>query len=187
MDERNKFPSHFLTTQFVKYIDAGEIRATIETLAHSISEKYKGQDLVLIAPLKGSNTFMADLIRNLKGVKVYVDFVKIKALGRGQESQGTMTMTKDISTNLLDKNVLIVEEIVDTGRALNFLIQRIHLSSPRSISVVTLFDKPYKRVINIKPEFIGMKIEDQFVVGYGLDLEDYGRNFEDLYYLKYPN
>lgn len=187
MDERNKFPSHSLTTQFVKYIDSNEIQATVETLAHSISEKYKGQELVLIAVLKGSNTFMADLVRKLKGVKVYVDFVKIKALGRDQESQGTMTMVKDISTNLLDRNVLIVEEIVDTGRALNFLMQRLSLSSPRSISIVTLFDKPYKRVINVKPEFSGKKIEDQFVVGYGLDLEDYGRNFEDLYYLKYPN
>lgn len=187
MDERNKFPSQFHTTQFVKYLDAGEIEATVETLAHSLSEKYKGQELVLIGVLKGSMTFMADLVRRMKGVKVYIDFVKISALGRHRESQGTMTMSKDITTNLLDKNVLIVEEIVDTGRALSFLIQRLHLSSPRSISVVTLFDKPYQRLINVKPEFIGKKIEDQFVVGYGLDLEDFGRNFEDLYFLKYPN
>ena len=83
--------------------------------------------------------------------------------------------------------MVIVEEILDAGRALHFLTKRILLSSPRSLEIVTLFDKPYKRAAQVEAHMIGKKIEDQFVVGYGLDLEHYGRNFEDVYLLKYPN
>lgn len=186
-DEIKKFPSTFVSNQFVPYIPKEEIEKLTQSLAQAISLKYQGQELVLIGVLKGSTIFLADLARQIKGVKIYVDFVKLQSQGRSKESHGTITISKDYTTNLLDKNVLIVEEIVDTGRALNFLMKRIQLSSPRSLSVVTLFDKPYKRVVNIHPEFIGKKIEDHFVVGYGLDLEDFGRNFEDVYYLQYPN
>jgi hypoxanthine phosphoribosyltransferase len=186
-DEKYKFPSSFVSSQFVKYIDAKEIKGIVETLGHTLSQKYQGQELVLICVLKGSMVFLADLIREIKGVKVYVDFVKLQAVGRGKENHGTITISKDITTNLLDRNVVIVEEIVDTGRALNFLKKRLQLSSPRSLEVITLFDKPYKRSVNIQPDLTGKKIEDQFIVGYGLDLEDYGRNFEQLYFLRYPN
>jgi hypoxanthine phosphoribosyltransferase len=187
IDEKNKFPSSFVSTQFVNYIEAKEIRAIIETLGNTISQKYQGQDLVLIGVLKGSMVFLADLVREIKGVKVYVDFVKMQAVGRSKENHGTITMSKDFTTNLMDRNVIIVEEIVDTGRALSFLKKRIMLSTPRSLEVVALFDKPYKRAVNVQPDMTGRKIENHFIVGYGLDLEDYGRNFEQLYYLKYPN
>jgi hypoxanthine phosphoribosyltransferase len=187
MDEKNKFPSSFVSSQFVKYIDSKEIKGIVETLGNSISQKYQGQDLVLIGVLKGSSVFLADLVREIKGVKVYVDFVKLQAVGRSKEHQGTIIMSKDFGTNLMDRNVIIVEEIVDTGRALSFLKKRIMLSSPRSLEVITLFDKPYKRAVNIQPDMTGKKIDDQFIVGYGLDLEDYGRNFGNIYYLRYPN
>ncbi|MGE3610791.1 MAG: hypoxanthine phosphoribosyltransferase [Bacteriovoracaceae bacterium] len=186
-DEKNKFPSTFVSSQFVKYIDQKEIKGIVEALGNTLSQRYQGQELVLIGVLKGSTVFMADLIREIKGVKIYVDFVRLQAVGRSKENQGTILISKDITTNLMDRNVVIVEEIVDTGRALNFLKKRIQLSSPRSLEVVTLFDKPYKRAVNIQPDMTGKKIEDQFVVGYGLDLEDFGRNFEQLYYLRYPN
>jgi hypoxanthine phosphoribosyltransferase len=186
-DEKNKFPSTFVSAQFVKYIDAKEIKGIVEALGNTLSQKYQGQDLVLIGVLKGSMVFLADLVREIKGVKVYVDFVKLQAVGRSKENHGTITISKDITTNLMDRNVVIVEEIVDTGRALSFLKKRLMLSSPRSLEVITLFDKPYKRTVNIQPDLTGKKIDDQFVVGYGLDLEDFGRNFEHVYFLKYPN
>ena len=186
-DEKNKFPSSFVSSQFVKYIDSKEIKGIVEALGNQLSQKYQDQDLVLICVLKGSMVFTADLIRQIRGVKVYVDFVKLQAVGRGKENHGTVCISKDYTTNLMDRNVVIVEEIVDTGRALSFLKKRILLSSPRSLEVVTLFDKPYKRTVNIQPDMTGKKIDDQFIVGYGLDLEDYGRNFEQLYYLRYPN
>jgi hypoxanthine phosphoribosyltransferase len=187
MDEKHKFPSTFVSSQFVKYIDAKEIKGMVEALGNSLSQKYQGQDLVLVGVLKGSMIFLADLAREIKGVKVYIDFVKIQAIGRSKENHGTMTMAKDFTMNLMDRNVVIVEEIVDTGRALSFLKKRIMLSSPRSLEVITLFDKPYKRAVTLQPDMTGKRIDDQFVVGYGLDLEDFGRNFETVYYLKYPN
>lgn len=187
MDEKSKFHSSFVSSQFVKYIDKKEIKGITESLGNTISQKYAGQDLVMIGLLKGSMIFMADLAREIRGVKVYIDFVKVQAVGRSKEQHGTICIAKDISTNIMDRNVLIVEEIIDTGRALHFLKKRILQAAPRSVEVVTLFDKPYKRAVPLHPEMIGKKIDDHFVVGYGLDLEDYGRNFENLFYLKYPN
>jgi hypoxanthine phosphoribosyltransferase len=187
MHEKDKFPSSFAGTQFEKYVDRKEIRTIVETLGHTISQKYAEQDLVLIGVLKGSMTFMADLVRAIHGVRVYVDFVKLNAVGRSKESAGTICLSKDLTTNLVDRNVLIVEEIIDTGRALSFLKKRLQLASPRSVGVVTLFDKPYKRAVPVTAELIGKKLDDAFVVGYGLDLEDYGRNFENLFQLRYPN
>ena len=124
-DEKNKFPSTFVSSQFVKYIDANEIRGIVEALGNMLSQKYQGQDLVLIGVLKGSMVFLADLVREIKGVKVYVDFVRLQAVGRSKENHGTITINKDITTNLMDRNVVIVEEIVDTGRALSFLKKRL--------------------------------------------------------------
>lgn len=186
-DELNKFPSNFVSDQFVPYINAKEIQSITESLAHTISQKYRGQELVLIGVLKGSTVFMSDLIKKIRNVKLYVDFVKISSVGRSKENNGTIIISKDISTNILDKNVLIVEEIIDTGRALHFLKTRIQQASPRSIEIMTLFDKPYKRAVPLKANFIGKQIDDQFIIGYGLDLEEYGRNFSEIYYLKYPN
>lgn len=187
MAEQDKFHSSFVSSQFVSYIDRQEIKSITETLANTISQKYAGQELVVIGILKGCSIFMADLIREIKNVKIYVDFVKLKAIGRSKESHGTICITKDITTNIMDRNVLIAEEIIDTGRALYFLKKRLQLSAPRNIEIATLFDKPYKRAVPLHPEMIGKKIDDHFVVGYGLDLEEHGRNLEDLFYLKYPN
>jgi hypoxanthine phosphoribosyltransferase len=187
MNESTKFPSSFISSQFVKYIDEKEIKATVTALANTLSQKYEGQELVMIGVLKGSMTIMADLMRAMRNVKVYVDFVKLESHGRAKEHYGTISITKDITTDILDRNVLIVEEIIDTGRALNFLINRLKLSHPRNIELLTLFDKPYKRVVPIKTDYIGKQIDDQFVVGYGLDLEEFGRNFSEVYYLKFPN
>lgn len=187
MSEKSKFPDRFITTQFVSYIKASEIEAVVESLANTIEQKYAGQELYVICVLKGSMIFTADLVRKLKTVKVYLDFVKLKAVGRDKESSGTISFTKDISVNLQDKNVLIVEEIIDTGRALAFLKNRISQAGPKSLDIISLFDKPYKRAVPIKADFIGKKIDDQFIVGYGLDLEEYGRNLQDIYFLRYPN
>lgn len=187
MTEFTKFPNTFVSDQFVPYIEEQEIQTIVKSLAHTIDQKYKGEELVLIGVLKGSNVFLSDLVKNIRNVKVYIDFVSLSAVGRSKESNGSIIIKKDIQTNILDKNVLVVEEIIDTGRALHFLKNRLIQSSPRNIEIITLFDKPYKRAVPIKADYIGKQIEDQFIVGYGLDLDEYGRNFSDIYYLKYPN
>lgn len=187
MSELNKFPSSFTSSQFKLSITREEIDTITSSLAHTLNQKYKGEELILIGALKGSITFIADLAKKLKDIKVYIDFVKLESVGRSKENSGSIIIKKDISTNILDKNILIVEEVIDTGRALEFLYNRLKQSGPRSIEIITLFDKPYKRAINLKANYIGKQLEDQFIVGYGLDLEDYGRNLQDLYCLEFPN
>lgn len=187
MIKKNKFQNKFTSSQFVKYVDKNEIKGIVGSLGNTISKKYEGQELVVIGVLKGSTTFLADLVREIHDVKLYIDFVQLGSIGRSKESNGTIKMIKDITVDLLNKNVLIVEEVIDTGRALHFLKDRLSLANPKSLEVVTLFDKPYKRAVPINADLIGKKIDDHFIVGYGLDLEEYGRNFEDVYFLKYPN
>lgn len=187
MSDNNKFPASFTQEQFVPFLTEDEIQTITASLAHTISKKFQGEELVLIGQLKGSCIFMADLMRKLQNVKVSIDFIKVGSVGRTKESSGTIFLSKDISSNIENKNVLIVEEIIDTGRALKFIQDRLKLSNPRSIGIVALLDKPYKRAVPIKPDYIGKQIEDQFTVGYGLDLDQFGRNFSSIFYLKYPN
>lgn len=185
--ERYKFPNSFIENQFVKYINRNEIKGIVGSLGHTLSKKYAGEELVLIGVLKGSSVFAADLMREIKNVKVQIDFVKLTAKGREDNAHGTICLSKDITTDIYKKNVIIIEEIIDTGRALQFLKQRLLLSEPKQLEILTLFDKPYKRAAPVNADYIGKTIDDQFIVGYGLDLEEYGRNFQDVYYLKYPN
>ena len=104
-DEKNKFPSTFVEGQFVKYIDSKEINGIVETIGNTLSQKYQGQDLVLIGVLKGSMVFLADLVREIKGVKVYVDFVKLQAIGRSKENHGTICISKDFKKSLGPKQM----------------------------------------------------------------------------------
>ena len=187
MNQLNKFPSNFTSEQFVEYIDKKEIKNLIKSLAHTIDQKYEGEELIIIGMLKGSVVFLSELVRNIRNVNLYIDFASLTAVGRTKESSGTIILNKDISTDIFGKNVLIVEQIIDTGRALKFFTDHLKLNQPKSIEIVTLFDKPYKRAVPIKADYIGKQIEDQFVVGHGLDLDQYGRNIEDIFYLQYPN
>ena len=187
MSELTKFPSKFVSEQFVSYISREEIDSISTKLANEINERYKGEELVLIGVLKGCTFFLSDLSKKLKDIKVYIDFVQLGHVGRSKENQGTIIIKKDITTNIYGRNVLIVEEIIDTGRALSFIKNRLVQAEARSVEIVTLFDKPYGRAVPLTANYIGKKIEDQFIVGYGLDLEEYGRNIQDVYYLQYPN
>jgi len=187
MSDLEKFPDNFVSEQFVKYVDEKEIETIVDSLAHTLSEKYKGQELVMIGVLKGSMIFMSDLIRKIKNVKIYVDFIRVSSVGRSKESEGTIIFSKDISTNIQGRNILIVNATLDTARALNFIKKRLVISDPRSVEVIPLFDKPSKRSVPVKANYVGKQIEDQFIVGHGLDLDEYGRNFCDVHYLKYPN
>jgi len=129
---------------------------------------------------------MADLIRHLK-IDTSVDFVRLSSYGKALTSSGTVTILKDIQTDVQNKHILIIEEIIDTGRTLKFFYERIKSASPASVEIVTLLDKSAKRVVEVPVKYVGKKIDDQFLVGYGLDLEERCRNLADIYYLKYPN
>lgn len=168
-----------LKSDLVPFLSAKEIEVFVSRLAQQIEEDYRGRDLVLICPLRGSMHFVADLSRRLN-LPLRIDFVFLRAVEKG----GAIKIMKDISTNITGKHILIVEEIIDSGRTLMFLKTRLQASNPASVRIVTLLDKPSRRELNIKPEYVGKTIDDRFVVGYGMDSEELGRNYPDIYCLK---
>lgn len=171
---------------FTKYLDRHEIEAAIISIANRINADYEGKQVVLVGVLKGAILFMADLVRHLH-MDTEVEFVRLSSYGKARTSTGTVTILKDIQADIRDKHVLIVEEIIDSGRTLKFLYERLKVAGPASVEIVTLLDKAAKRVVDVPVKYIGKEIDDQFLVGYGLDLEEHCRNLPDVYYLKYPN
>ncbi|HLD99700.1 MAG TPA: hypoxanthine phosphoribosyltransferase [Bdellovibrionota bacterium] len=171
---------------FTKYLNRHEIDAAVQSIANRINADYEGKPVVLVGVLKGAIVFMADLVRHLK-VEAEVEFVRLSSYGKARTSSGTVTILKDIQADIRDKHVLIIEEIIDSGRTLKFLYERIKSAGPASVEIVTLLDKASKRVVDINVKYVGRLIEDQFLIGYGLDLEEHCRNLPDIYYLKYPN
>ena len=171
---------------FTQYLSRHEIEAAVVELAAKINRDYEGKPLVLVGVLKGAIVFMADLVRHLKA-DTEVEFVRLSSYGKARTSSGTVTILKDIAVDIREKHVLIVEEIIDSGRTLKFLYERLKASGPASVEIVTLLDKASKRIVDVPVKYVGRLIDDQFLIGYGLDLEERCRNLPDIYYLKYPN
>jgi hypoxanthine phosphoribosyltransferase len=171
---------------FTKYLSKHEIDAAVQSLANRLNADYEGKQVVLVGMLKGCIIFMADLVRHLK-VDAEIEFVRLSSYGKARTSSGTVTILKDISADIRGKHVIIVEEIIDSGRTLKFLFERLKSSGPASVEIVTLLDKASKRIVDVPVKYVGRSIDDQFLVGYGLDLEEHCRNLPDVYYLKYPN
>ncbi len=172
---------------FTKFLNYTDIEGIIGSLANQLNRDYAGETLVLVGVLKGACVLMADLSRQLK-MNVEVDFVRLTSSGgKDLKSSGTVSMLKDLSTDVRGKHVLIVEEIIDSGRKLKFLYERIKASQPASIEVLTFMDKRGKRLVDTPVKYVGRMIDDQFLVGYGLDLEEKCRNLPEIYFLKYPN
>lgn len=168
-----------LKEQMISFLSSDEIAELVEELAEQIQSDYEGKDIVFICPLRGSIHFTADLMRKIT-LPQQVDFVHVQAVERG----GAIKIVKDISVNIAGKHVLILEEIIDTGRTLSFLRSRLFASAPASLKIVTLLDKPARRELPIKADYIGRTIDDRYVVGYGMDSEELGRNYPDIYALK---
>ncbi len=168
-----------LRDQMVPFLTQEEIKELIINLAEQIEADYEGKEVVFICPLRGSVHFTADLMRKLD-LPQQVDFVHVQAVEKG----GAIKIVKDISVNIAGKHVIIVEEIIDTGRTLSFLRSRLFASAPASLKIVTLLDKPARRELPIKADYIGKTIDDRYVVGYGMDSEEIGRNYPDIYMMK---
>jgi len=161
-----------------------EIRDTIERLAHEIKGDYQGKNPLLLGVLKGSFMFMADLIRNLD-MPLEVEFVALSSYGRGRkESSGKVKMVRGLRTPIKGRDILVIEDIVDTGITLSFLLKYLHLKKPASLKVCALFDKAPRRQVIVSIDYLGFSIPDAFVVGYGLDYDEQFRHLPGLYYLK---
>lgn len=168
-----------LKDQMIQYMTREEIAEVVSELASQIEYDYEGKEIIFICPLRGSVHLTADLMRQID-LPQQVDFVHVTAVERG----GAIKIVKDISTNIAGKHVIVVEEIIDTGRTLSFLRSRLFASAPASLKIVTLLDKPARRELPIKADYIGRTIEDRYVVGYGMDSEEIGRNYPDIYMMK---
>ncbi len=168
-----------LKESMIAYLTHDEIDELTTRLAKEIEIDYHGKEVILVCPLKGSFIFVADLCRKIN-LTQQIDFVHLNSA----EKFGTVRILKDISVNIAGKHVLVVEEIIDTGKTLSFLRNRLLASSPASLKLVTLLDKPARREIALRPDYSGLTIDDRYVVGYGMDSEEIGRNYGDIFYFK---
>lgn len=155
-----------------------EIINRVKEVADQISRDYNGEPVTVIGVLTGAFIFCADLVRNMS-VPVNIDFVQVSSY-IGDTSTGELKIKKDISTDIKGKNVLIVEDIIDTGRTLLKLRQMLNERGPKSIKICTAFDKPSRRVVELVPDYNCFTIPDSFVVGYGLDYDGKYRQFKDV-------
>jgi hypoxanthine phosphoribosyltransferase len=160
-------------------ISSDRIQARIREMGEQISRDYPDGRLHLICILKGATFFMSDLARALRR-DVYLDFMGISTYGKGTTSSGEVKVTKDLDISLEGADVLVVEDIVDTGVTLNYLLHVLEQRKPRSIRIAALLDKPDRRVRPVPVSYVGFQIPDEFVVGYGLDYNEKYRNLDDI-------
>jgi hypoxanthine phosphoribosyltransferase len=170
------------------YLTSEQISEVVEKLAKEISAAYRpeishGTDLIVLVTLKGALFFAADLLRHLD-VPVQVDFVRVASYGNETKSGGTVTLLRDMESNPSGQHVLIVDEIVDSGRTLDFLAKKVWAASPKTLKVCALLDKPSRREVDVSVDFTGVAVEDKFLVGYGLDFKERYRNLPNIYFLK---
>ncbi len=156
-------------------IDEDRLRARVVELGEEISADYAGRDLLLIGVLKGAVFFMADLMRTL-GIPCEIDFMAISSYGAQTDSSGVVRILKDLDINIEGRNVLVVEDIIDSGLTLQYLMRNLEAREPASLEVCALLTKPDRREIDVPVRYIGFEIPNRFVVGYGLDFAERYRN-----------
>lgn len=157
-------------------IDASSLQKRVAELGAQISADYQGEDLVLICILRGAVPFMVDLSRHIT-VPHMMDFMAASSYGVGKrESSGFARVTLDLQTDIRDRNVLLVEDIVDSGHTISAVLQMLRTRSPHSLKVCALLDKPERREAEVPVDYLGFTIPNKFVFGYGLDLDEYHRN-----------
>lgn len=159
-----------------------EIRGAVQRLAREIKRDYQDKNPLLLGVLKGSFVFMADLIRNLD-IPLEVEFVTLSSYGRGTESSGRVNVVRGLRTPIRARDVLVIEDIVDTGITLSFLINYLRRRKPASLKVCALFDKVHRRQVWIPIDYRGLITPDVFVVGYGLDCDEKFRHLPGIYSL----
>jgi hypoxanthine phosphoribosyltransferase len=158
------------------------IASIVQHLADQISKDYGGRELVLVCILKGAFMFLSDLVRLLK-VPAKIDFVRLASYGAGMETSGIIEITKDIEIPVEGKDVLIIEDIIDSGRTLQFLKERLSLANPHSVKICALLDKKARREVAVEADYLGTEVEDVFIVGYGIDFNEDYRHLPEIYYV----
>lgn len=152
-----------------------EVDARIQAIGEQISKDYAGKQVHLVCVLKGGSFFMCELAKRIT-VPVSLDFMSVSSYGSDTKSSGVVKIVKDLDESLKGKNVIVVEDIVDSGRTLSYLLEMLRDRGPESLRLCTLLDKPERRVIDVNVDYTGFEIPDEFVVGYGLDYDQRYRN-----------
>lgn len=160
-----------------------QLKEVNERLGAKITEDFKDKNLLVVGILKGSIYFMTDLTRYID-LPLKLDFLAVSSYGVGTSSSGAVKILKDIDINLEGYDILLVEDILDSGRTLHYVCEMLKTRKPKSVSIVTLLDKPERRVVDLTPDYVGCQVPDEFVVGYGLDYDQKYRNLPYIGSLK---
>jgi hypoxanthine phosphoribosyltransferase len=160
-------------------VEADELQRRVAELGAEISRDYEGRDLVMIGVLKGAVLFLADLMRALE-VPCEIDFMAVSSYGSSTDSSGVVRILKDLDASIAGRDVLLVEDIVDSGLTLHYLLKNLKARDPRSLEVVALLTKPERRRIDLPIKYVGFEIPNQFAIGYGLD---HGQRYRNLGYV----
>lgn len=160
-----------------------ELEKIVNRLGTEISRDYANKNLMMISVLKGSVVFMADLMRSIS-VPARIDFMFVSSYGSGTKSSGAVKIIKDLDLDLEGFDVLIVEDILDSGKTLSYIMETLALRNPKSVKICTMFDKPERRQVDLKADYSGSEVPDEFIVGYGLDYDEKYRNLPFIGILK---
>lgn len=166
-------------TNPVILISRQEIKKTIAKLAKQLRKDYEGKNPVIISVLKGSAVFFADLIRELN-IPLQIEFVQVSSYGSGTESSGKIKVIQRLRTSIKDRHVLVIEDIVDTGNTLSYLLKYLARKKPASLKLCALTDKPSRRKVPVKIDYLGFTVPDKFIVGYGIDFNEEYRYLPDI-------
>ena len=156
-------------------IGPDELTARVQTLGREVSDHYRGSVPLLISVLKGGVVFLTDLMRAIT-IPHHIDFLQVSSYEGGTKTTGTVRIISDLGENIGGRDVLVVEDIVDTGLTLKYLLKQLEIRQPRSLRVCALLSKPQARQVDVQVEFLGFEIPNEFVVGYGLDFQEKYRN-----------
>ncbi len=165
------------TGEFEVLLGTEEIQAKVKELGEAISRDYAGKELLVVGVLKGAFIFMADLVREIKGVRVTMDFMDVSSYGLSTLSSGEVRIMKDLECSIEGLNVLLVEDIIDTGLTLAYIKESLMRRGPKEVKICSFLDKPSRRRSEVAADYIGYSIPDEFVVGYGLDYAEKYRNY----------
>lgn len=160
-----------------------DIDHMVSRLGKEITERFKGESILMVCVLKGAFVFMADLLRYID-LPLETEFIATSSYGNGTSSSGTVRIIKDIDQDISGKNVIIVEDIIDSGLTLKKLLELLSTRNPKTLTVCTAFDKPSRRKVDINVEFKGISIPDEFIVGYGLDYAGQYRQLPEVYVMR---
>ncbi len=163
-------------------IDEEAISKKVTEIAKKIEKEYEGKEITLICILKGSTFFTVDLAKKING-NVKIEFIQVSSYGSSTINDGKIELKLDLKESIDGKDVIIVEDIIDTGRTLSYLIEHLKGRKPNSLKLCTLLDKPERRIYDVKVDYTGFEIPDKFVVGYGLDVDEKYRNLPYIGYI----